>query len=74
MENLDLFVLVYVRITKKDITRMLGVSLFCANRYMSDIKKEYNIKRVCLGHLINYFNLPYDTAVKYSKLLKNTQK
>jgi len=64
----------YMRIiTAKDMSRMLGVSLASANRYMVDIKKEYKAKRVFLGHVINYFKLSYETAQNYSKLLKNSQ-
>jgi len=74
MKN-DLFTSGYLlRVTAKDVSGLLGVSLACANRYLSDIKAEYKIKRVFLGHLINYFKLSYETAQNYSKLLKTTQK
>jgi len=65
----------YMRtITAKNLSVLLGISLSCANRYMLDIKKEYDAKRVCLGHLMDYFNLPYETAVKYAKILEKTKK
>jgi|GEM_PF-1654348 len=72
--KLDLFTTDYMlRVTAKDVSRMLGVSLASANRYIADIKAEYKIKRVFLGHLINYLKLSYETALNYSKLLKTTQ-
>jgi len=46
----------------------------CANRYLLDIKKEYKIKRVFFGHVIDYFRFSNETIQNYSKLLKTTQK
>jgi len=73
--KLDLFTSDYIlRVTAKDVSRMLGVSLSCASRYLLDIKKEYKIKKVFFAHVVNYFKLSYITAQNYSKLLKNSQK
>lgn len=46
-------------ITTKDLHGLLtNCSLRTAERYYSDIKKEYNIKVVMYGHFKEYFKLP----------------
>jgi len=71
---LELFTSNYLlRVTAKDLSIMLGVSISSAGRYLLDIKKEFKIKVVCFGHVVNYFKLSYETSQKYSKTLKNIQ-
>lgn len=44
-------------ITAKILASAMGVSLITAERYLKDIKQEYEIKVVCLDHINQYFKI-----------------
>ncbi|WP_291287338.1 hypothetical protein [Flavobacterium sp.] len=44
-------------ITAKLLASSMGVSLITAERYLKDIKHEYEIKIVCLDHINRYFKI-----------------
>ncbi len=50
MENLKV-------ITAKQLASLMGVSNSTAERYLKDIKQEYEIKIVCLNHIHQYFKI-----------------
>ena len=45
-------------INHKDLMNILGYARSSAYRYLQDIKKEYNIKRVLYSHVKQYFHIP----------------
>jgi ribosomal protein RSM22 (predicted rRNA methylase) len=46
-----------IKISAKDISNYLKISLPTAQRYYTDIKKEYELKIVTEQHFKNYFKL-----------------
>lgn len=44
-------------ITAKELAQSMGVHLTTAERYLKDIKQEYDIKIVCLSHIKRYFKI-----------------
>ncbi|WP_157848780.1 hypothetical protein [Flavobacterium sp. Root901] len=44
-------------VTAKQLADCLGVSMTSANRYLKDIKQEYQIKRVLGEHVNKYFKI-----------------
>lgn len=44
-------------ITAKQLAKLMGVSISTAERYLKDVKQEYEIKIVCLGHINQYFKI-----------------
>ena len=41
----------------KDISNILGVSFRTAQNYLSDIKRQYHIKKVTYAHLRKYLQI-----------------
>lgn len=50
MENLKV-------VSAKQLANVLGISVTSANRYLKDIKQEYQIKRVLGEHVNKYFKI-----------------
>ena len=48
-------------ITAKQLASSMGVSISSAERYLKDIKQEYQIKIVCLDHINQYFKISAKT-------------
>ncbi|WP_295094080.1 hypothetical protein [uncultured Flavobacterium sp.] len=44
-------------ITAKQLAKLMGVSISTAERYLKDVKQEYEIKIVCLSHINQYFKI-----------------
>ncbi|MDQ8014464.1 MAG: hypothetical protein REI96_18595 [Flavobacterium nitrogenifigens] len=44
-------------ITAKELALSMGVSIWTAEKYLKDIKQEYDIKIVCLSHVNRYFKV-----------------
>ncbi|SHL70579.1 hypothetical protein [Flavobacterium saccharophilum] len=44
-------------ISAKQLAVSMGVSISTAERYLKDVKQEYQIKIVCLDHINQYFKI-----------------
>ncbi|MDN3673433.1 HTH domain-containing protein [Flavobacterium branchiarum] len=45
------------KITAKDLAQKMGVSIKTAEKYMKDVKQEYEVKVVLLNHINTYFKV-----------------
>lgn len=45
------------KLTAKQVSELLNVSVSTAYRYMKDIKEEYNLKVVTFSHYQKYFKI-----------------
>jgi ribosomal protein S25 len=44
-------------ITAKELAKSMGIHFNTAQKYLSDIKQEFDIKIVCLDHINRYFKI-----------------
>jgi ribosomal protein S25 len=45
------------KITAKELAQKMGISIKTAEKYLKDVKEQYDIKVVCLGHVNTYFKV-----------------